>query len=1232
MPGTGPWGMIGGMRGSLTKVTDGGAALENYLDALGGGGVFEGYLGGGIRFERLVGGAGVEDRVLQKGGLTMLLAGKDPTSGETLKKFLALKAGRKPQVRAYEIPINDSKELNTASVAFEDVRAAYMAAQQTGAAAVKGYLAGHLTVRLRDGRGGRTWVRPDEIMFASVTHFTSRDGDPQLHQHLELVNRVRVGGKWYAVDSVRLFGMYENIRSVYETAVYGDRRLAETLRAHGMSLDMDGRIPELGGAADVFGKRRHEIQERYGQLVAEWKAGHGENVPDGMLMRLKIQAWQETRRAKGEDNTRVDYRAWNAELKAAGYDLEAMLSGRTGRPRADAAAVYDAATGDLCALNAVHELSGMRSAWSMQDIEVAAYRQIRRMNVTGTPAELAAIARDITARAARMCESLEDDPRADRPWVRRLTSHAVIECEEELRGRLAARGAERTADPDLGPIAREYTLDPGQRKAMETICKGDPLAVVEGAAGAGKTHMLKAVKAHCDLAGRRLVIAAPMKKAAIVAHDETGADTCTVMKLLEAYGYRHDEASGTWSRVEVGGTDFRGNTYRGVPDAFRMDADTLLVVDEAGMTDQEQALRLLRVADETGARITLMGDTMQKGAVGRGGVLAMARLYAENSVDMADIHRFEDPDYAEFTLRLRDHSEATAPALARELMDRGLVHASATDEATVAAIADEWMRRPGTTVSTATNRQADMLNAAIQARRLGAGQLGSRSVQGMVAGEAIREGDTVMCRRNDEKAGVANRQLLAVRAIHAGGGMTLVDAEGAERRVTGAYVRRAVQLGYASTTYGAQGITSDRAIYWAAPGADGADMYVALTRGRRSNDVYLAAADRADALETLEAIIGRSSGDMGLEAARRDLRAQIEQSAPRDPARGRLERLENFMRDSLDAAEMAAAMWSRYLAAQGREKALEADAERAGAEAREARADLDAARGGRPVRLDLEAEYTAALRADPAYRAALADVRADAGRLAGAEAEERGLRDRMRRLNGRNAVMRRLEAGRRAGTADALARASREADALRREWTAKWGEAPAAAGDRQSLERIARTAAAERLDPAGEAGRLRALVEGRETDLEERAAKADARAADLEKRAGEARESTADALADVPAWYRTADRRAAREADCTAIRDALAATGDAERLKRLEETYRRITGREFEPAEKPARAPERKPAQAAPSARTATARRTGRPRTAPDPYSAQAAPLPMPSPAGMAMPSAGPASGPDLGI
>ena len=59
--------------------------------------------------------------------------------------------------------------------------------------------------------------------------------------------------------------------------------------------------------------------------------------------------------------------------------------------------------------------------------------------------------------------------------------------------------------------------------------------------------------------------------------------------------------------------------YAGPRDRARLAAGDLLVVDEAGMLDQDTARALLTVADEAGARLVLLGDRHQLTAVGRGG-------------------------------------------------------------------------------------------------------------------------------------------------------------------------------------------------------------------------------------------------------------------------------------------------------------------------------------------------------------------------------------------------------------------------------------------------------------------------------------------------------------------------------------------------------------------------------------------------------------------------------------
>ncbi len=54
----------------------------------------------------------------------------------------------------------------------------------------------------------------------------------------------------------------------------------------------------------------------------------------------------------------------------------------------------------------------------------------------------------------------------------------------------------------------------------------------------------------------------------------------------------------------------------------------LLLVDEAGMLDQDTARALLTIADEAGARVAFVGDRHQLPAVGRGGVLDHAAGWA----------------------------------------------------------------------------------------------------------------------------------------------------------------------------------------------------------------------------------------------------------------------------------------------------------------------------------------------------------------------------------------------------------------------------------------------------------------------------------------------------------------------------------------------------------------------------------------------------------------------------
>ena len=227
--------------------------------------------------------------------------------------------------------------------------------------------------------------------------------------------------------------------------------------------------------------------------------------------------------------------------------------------------------------------------------------------------------------------------------VRSLSSPQVLEVEADLVARLARRAAQPARKVRLGGRGL-VRVDPTQAAVVGALAGDGPLVVVEGAAGAGKTTALRSAQELLSRRGHRLMVVTPTLKAAEVAAAETGADGHSAAWLIHQHGWRWDD-DGHWTR--------QPNPTPG-PGA-RLRAGDLLLVDEAGMLDQDTARALLTIADETGARVALVGDRHQLPAVGRGGVLDHAVAWAHPTavVTLEKVHRFTDPDYAALSLRMR---------------------------------------------------------------------------------------------------------------------------------------------------------------------------------------------------------------------------------------------------------------------------------------------------------------------------------------------------------------------------------------------------------------------------------------------------------------------------------------------------------------------------------------------------------------------------------------------------
>jgi conjugative relaxase-like TrwC/TraI family protein len=867
------------------------------------------------------------------------LSGEDggPLVLSTASDGSAPRAVRTP-VAGFDLTFSPSKSVSTAwAVADDTTKAVIYDCHRRAIDYVLGY-AEREVLHSRSGRHGIVQEDVKGVVAAAFTHWDSRAGDPQLHDHVVVLNRAQStsDSQWRTLDSRGLFKQTVALSELHH-GVLSD------LLTEALGWGWDGRQRrhsaaarwEVTGVADTligeFSQRADAIESRSDTLIADFTAAHGRRPTGPEVLRLRQQATLETRPDKTHRSLNGMTWAWReraiAILNEDPVAWVSTLRDRNDLPLLRAGDLDDAILLDAANL-AARTVASRRATFTQANILAEVFRQLHGVRFA-SPDDRLAVAERTTALALRSAlmvtaPDLHHTPRlfqrSDGTSRFRSADQIVYTTRSLLdaEARLLDAGRRVTAptvsavtiawvtDTDLP--GRDYAMSTDQAVAVEGIAtSGRVVDVLVGPAGTGKSTTMAGLRAvwEAQHGAGSVVGLAPSAAAAAVLADELGIDTENLSKWLHEHRQTtrrlgvarqlEDQLyGGRRGRGEPAGVRQQLKRVQGELGRWQPQRGQLVIVDEASLAGTFALDELVAATARVGAKVLLVGDWAQLSGVEAGGMFRA--LVADRdglAPELVDVRRFRQPWEKTASVQLRaGHPDA---------VDTYDLHGRIVDgnrDDMLNALYEAWKTDvdAGLTslmIAPDTATVAD-LNARAHQDRLAAGDVAAEGLT-VAAGQTAGVGDLVITRQNDRqltvgRGWVKNGDCWTVTATNPDGSMTLRRLSGFGRVVLpAAYVTDHVELGYATTAYRAQGRTVDSAHTLISPTTTKEALYVAATRGRDSNRLYVdthwdpdphtahdGATEVPTAKEVLVGVLGNEGADLAAHEMIRRAQAEAE--------------------------------------------------------------------------------------------------------------------------------------------------------------------------------------------------------------------------------------------------------------------------------------------------------------------------------------------------------------------
>ena len=502
--------------------------------------------------------------------------------------------------------------------------------------------------RLQERDGTR--VVAADIMGAMFQHGASRENDPQLHTHCTIFNAARThrDGKYRALHQHPVYAWMKAAGAVYRNALAWNLRDRLGIRME--QYGKDGEFTRISGFSPSSGT----VGEQPAALIAHWSKRRGQIVEAAREMGFTIEgnapraaaANKITRAGKSPDNDpEIRHTRWRSE--AEGYvEREVLIASLLGT-------VEEITQDQIRDLTEVLEdlperLTREEAVFRLPDIVERvgnATAGLLNHEAVATSIERVLLSPEVV-RLTRPLRSAEG--RADMAHTRLYSTRHTLQMEQEVRDMAAGLAADtghslsaRVIEARVtGLLKAGYPLSEEQIEAIRTVTSSvGRVAIIEGAAGSGKTTTLRPIADLYREHGSAIIATAVAWRTAVALGNDVEARPFCVDKLL---------------RLAARG-------------GIEINKDTTIIVDEAGMLSTRQAHHILQLSERHGAKIVFAGDTQQQQPVEAGPGLRLIRD-AVGSVRVDRIRR-QKADLEDILTHVQGETPETARLLANSMAE-----------------------------------------------------------------------------------------------------------------------------------------------------------------------------------------------------------------------------------------------------------------------------------------------------------------------------------------------------------------------------------------------------------------------------------------------------------------------------------------------------------------------------------------------------------------------------------